>query len=98
MPRLFAVIRTRGPAWNDAVPLEGQAEWAAHAEFMDGLAAEGFVALGGPLEGTRDALLIIRATDEAEIAHRLEPDPWSRNGVLTTGRVSAWQLRLGKLV
>jgi hypothetical protein len=47
--QLFAVIRTRGLAWQVSCPLEGQADWAAHASFMNALANEGFVVLGGPL-------------------------------------------------
>lgn len=97
MERVFAVWRSRGPAWDDSKPLEGQAEWTAHAQFMDGLHDEGFAALVGPLEGTRDALLIVRASSAAEIGARLALDPWSRNGVLTTKQVSPWQLRLGSL-
>jgi len=49
MPQLFAVIRTRGPAWQESRPLEGQADWSGHASFMNSLAKEGFVILGGPL-------------------------------------------------
>jgi len=37
MERLFAVIRARGPAWDDARGLEEQTGWDAHAAFMDGL-------------------------------------------------------------
>jgi len=48
MQKLFAVIRTRGPAWQDSRPLEGQADWASHASFMNALADERFVIPGGP--------------------------------------------------
>ena len=61
MAKLSAVIRTRELAWNHALPLEQQQNWGGHAKFMEALHAEGFVALGGPLEGTSDVLLIIRA-------------------------------------
>src|ERR1017187_6337452 len=76
--RLFAVIRSRGAAWNDSLPLEEQEDWRPHADFMNALHAEGFVVIGGPLEGTRDALLIFRASDADEIASRLEDQhrPW----------------------
>jgi methionyl-tRNA formyltransferase len=57
--RLFAVIRSRGPAWNDSLPLDDQVEWSAHAAFMNGLLDEGVIALGGPLEGTPDVLLVV---------------------------------------
>ena len=97
MERAFAVIRTRGPSWDDTKPLEGQDQWAAHAEFMDRLFVQRFAALVGPLEGTRDALLILRASSAAEIVERLAADPWTANGLLLTKQISPWQLRLGSL-
>ena len=97
MRRLFAVVRSRGPAWSESRPLEGQAEWSAHAAFMNQLLADGFVILGGPLEGTADVLLVIRATGASEIADRLAADPWTRNGLLVVKQICLWQLRLGGL-
>jgi hypothetical protein len=64
---------------------------------MDDLHARGFAALVGPLEGTRDALLILRAASPAEIEDRLAADPWTRSGLLITRQISPWQLRLGSL-
>jgi len=95
--RLFAVIRTRGAAFNDALPLEGQVDWRPHADFMNAMCDEGFVAIGGPLEGTRDVLLIFWASDADEIASRLESDPWSRKNLLRTTQIAPWTLRLGSL-
>jgi hypothetical protein len=95
--RLFAVIRTRGPAWQESRPLEGQPDWPAHAAFMNGLAKEGFVVVGGPLEGTSDTLLIIRATTPDEIRARLAEDPWTTTDLLRVARTAPWQLRLGAL-
>lgn len=97
MAKLFAVIRSRGEAWDDAAPLEGQPDWPAHAAFMNGLAAEGFVLLVGPLEGTRDVLLVARAADERQVRSRLADDPWTRSGLLRTGTVAPWILRIGSL-
>ena len=97
MERLFAVLRSRGPAWDDSKPLEGQDEWAGHAAFMDALFEQRFAVLVGPLESTRDALLIIRASITSEIVERLASDPWTTNGLLITTQVSPWQLRLGSL-
>jgi uncharacterized protein YciI len=97
MERVFAVWRSPGPAWDDSKPLEGQADWAAHAQFMDALHEEGFVALAGPLEEMREALLVVRASSAEEIGERLSLDPWSRNGLLSTRQISPWQLRLGSL-
>jgi hypothetical protein len=64
---------------------------------MDALFDQRFAVLVGPLEGTRDALLILRASSAAEIVERLAADPWTTNGVLIMKQISAWQLRLGSL-
>jgi uncharacterized protein YciI len=97
MQQLFAVIRTRGPAWQDSRSLEGQADWAGHASFMNALAAERFVILGGPLEGTSEVLLVVRAKTPDEIRARLAEDPWARDDLLRVTRVVPWTLRLGSL-
>jgi Sigma-70 region 2 len=78
-------------------PLEEQADWAIHAAFMDTLFDQRFAALVGPLEGTRDALLVVRASSAAEIDERLALDPWTASGLLITRQISSWQLRLGSL-
>ena len=97
MRKLFAVTRTRGPAWNHALLLEQQEDWHAHAKFMNALHAEGFVLLGGPLEGTSDVLLIIRANDGHEIHARLSADSWTSNQLLHIKQIVPWTLRLGSL-
>jgi uncharacterized protein YciI len=95
--QVFAVINTRGPNWNDDKPMEEQGDWRAHADFMNGLLAEGFVLLGGPLVGTRDVLLIVRAQDEADIEARLAEDIWVVKGLLSRRQINPWWLRLGTL-
>jgi hypothetical protein len=75
--QLFAVIRTRGAGWEASRPLERQSDWKGHASFMNALAQEGFVILGGPLEGTPDVLLVVRARAREEILARLAADPWT---------------------
>jgi hypothetical protein len=94
---LFAVIRTRGPAWQHALELEGQPDWADHAEFMDRLAAAGIIVLGGPLEGTSDVLLVMRGESADEVVRQLESDPWTALDLLRIERVAAWTIRLGTL-
>ena len=68
MSRLFAVTRSRGPAWQVERPMEEQEEWRAHAVFMNALHRDGFIVLGGPLDGTPDVLLIARATERLPAA------------------------------
>jgi uncharacterized protein YciI len=94
---LFAVIRTHGPAWTQAAPIETQSIWEAHANFMDDLFHAGFVLLAGPLEGTDGAMLIVRADSSEEVAARLQADPWTASGHLYTTQISPWTLRLGSL-
>jgi len=94
MPRLFAVTRSQGSASDRTRPLEAQSGWRAHADFMNALHKGGFVVIGGPLEGTPDTLLIIRAENAAEIRERLNGDPW-RDDMLKLARVAPWDLRLG---
>lgn len=96
MKQLFAVIRSHGPAWRAGLPLEQQSAWEAHAAFMDGLEAQGFVVLAGPL-GSEDALIVIRASSEDEIKERLSADPWTTMDLLRTTRISSWTLRIGAL-
>ena len=95
--KVFAVIRTRGDAWQSDRRLEEQPEWDAHASFMNGLLKEGSVLLGGPLEESSDVLLIFRANAPEEIRKCLDEDPWTRSGLLRISRISPWTLRLGSL-
>lgn len=97
MQQLFVVVRERGPAWQDSRSMESQADWAAHASFMNALAKEGFVILGGPLEGTSDVLLVIRAKTPDEVRSQLAEDPWAVKDLLRITRVAPWTLRLGSL-
>ena len=93
---LFAVIRTRGPAYRQGLPLEQQEAWQPHADFMNALVDDGFVLLGGPLPEP-DVLLIIRADAADEIEARLAADPWHRMDLLRVKSISPWTLRLGTL-
>jgi uncharacterized protein YciI len=64
---------------------------------MNGLHAEGVVVLGGPLEGTPDVLLIVRAENDEEIERRLEGDSWMQKGFLIVKEIALWNVRLGAL-
>ena len=90
----FAVRRVRGPAWDTAVPMREQAQWAAHAVFMNALAAEGFVILGGPLGSGEEVLLIVDSTSEQVLRARLAADPWSKSGLLDIKSIEPWTILL----
>jgi hypothetical protein len=93
---LFVVTNLHGPAWDPARGLREQAAWDAHAEFMDALVEDGFVALGGPL-GTERALLVVAADSEREVRERLAQDPWVPMDLLGVESVQPWQVLLGEL-
>lgn len=95
--KLFAVVRSYGPAWQVSRSIEQQEAWDSHAAFMNSLQEEGFIVVGGPLEGTSDVLLIVRAETAERIIERLSADPWSARGLLRVSRVAPWNLRLGSL-
>jgi uncharacterized protein YciI len=90
------VIRSRGPAWNAELPMREQAAWPAHAAFMNALASDGVIVLGGPLgDGTR-TLLIIEAPSPEAVHRLLEPDPWTGMNLLTIDSITPWQILLAR--
>jgi uncharacterized protein YciI len=84
-----------GPDWDDARGLREQAGWEEHAAYMDELAEDGFIVLGGPVDLGADAhvLLVVHAEDEDAIRARLAPDPWT-DGVVRIASVSPWSVWL----
>ena len=92
----FVVIRSHGQAWQPNLPMRGQAAWDAHAAFMNGLAADGFVVLGGPLGDGDRTLLIVEAVSPEAVRSRLEPDPWTGMGLLRTDSITPWQILLAR--
>jgi hypothetical protein len=44
----YAVTREPVERWDSSRPMREQDKWDEHAAFMDGLADEGFILLGGP--------------------------------------------------
>jgi uncharacterized protein YciI len=71
-----------------------QQGWDGHAAFMDGLAAEGFIVLGGPIGDGSRFMHVVDAADEEEIRGRLGDDPWERSGQVRTVTVEPWKILL----
>jgi uncharacterized protein YciI len=94
MKRLFVVTRKRGEAWESAKPMSSQVGWPEHATFMDELANNRFVILGGPLDDGDETLLIVDAATEAEIRSTLARDPWSNSGLLELQSIQLWTVLL----
>jgi uncharacterized protein YciI len=94
----FVVIREQGQGWESGRELREQPGWDEHASYMDRLTEEGFVLIAGPVSDggpVHRALQIVNAEDETDIAARLEEDPWTPMGVLSTAAVYRWTILLG---
>lgn len=91
---MFVLIRERGPNWDHARGLREQDAWEEHAAFMEALAEEGFIHLGGPLGDDR-VLHVIVAGGEDEIRDRLAADPWEPMELLRNVSVERWHVLLG---
>lgn len=92
----FAVTREPGEAWEAALSLREQAGWDEHAAFMDGLAEEGFIVLGGPLGDDGKTLLVVDAGNEEEIEARLAEDPWAPMRLLKVTKIERWRILLAR--
>jgi uncharacterized protein YciI len=90
----FAVRLVHGPGWDPSRPIREQDGWDEHAAFMDGLVADGFLVLGGPVGNGEQTLHVIEAADENEVRARLARDPWASAGLLRVGTVESWALWL----
>jgi uncharacterized protein YciI len=90
----YVVTRVPGRAWDRSRGMREQEGWDDHAAFMDGLAEEGFIVLGGPLgDGTR-FLHVVEAKDEREVEARFDSDPWTALALLRVSSIEPWQIRL----
>jgi hypothetical protein len=94
---LFAVTLQRGGPWDWSRGLREQEGFADHAQFMDALVDDGFIVLGGPLEGDREILHAIRAGSEEEVRSRLAADCWHQNGMLSITSIRTWTVLLDGL-
>ena len=96
MADYYLVERAKGPAWDHSRGRRQQAGWDAHAAFMDALAEEGFVVLGGPIgeDDGDNALLVVDAEEEAAIRDRLAEDPWTEDMLMTIESIRPWSVWL----
>jgi uncharacterized protein YciI len=88
----FVVLRERGPRFDNRRGLREQDGWDEHAAFMEQLAEDGFVLLGGVLEDGR-ALHVVEAESEEAVRARVAADPWPED-VLDVRSVTPWEILL----
>jgi uncharacterized protein YciI len=93
----FVVVREPGPAWDGSRPMREQDDWDGHAAFMDGLAEEGFIVLGGPLgDGESRFMHVVDAPSAEEAERRFAEDPWTPIDRLRIASVEPWEVLLAR--
>ena len=93
-PELYVVRLERGGPWDWSRGLREQDGWDEHARFMDGLVTDGFIVLGGPLDGDRETLHVVDAESEEAIRTRFAEDNWAQNGMLSVKSIERWTILL----
>jgi uncharacterized protein YciI len=93
MAVFLVLLRRSGPDYDLARPLEEQSGWLAHAAFMDGLVADGFVILGGPLADEERVAHVVEADSADAVRATLARDPWSDTH-LRIEAIDRWTIRL----
>src|SRR5579875_512886 len=109
---LFAVIRQQGPGWDRSLAMRQQAHWDEHVTYINGVADAGFLVLAGPIsesdapddpttpvgdDRTYRAMLIVEAPTQEAVIDRLEDDPWTVSGALTTKTIERWDVLVGEV-
>ena len=89
----FLVLLRRTGEYDLARPLEEQSGFEAHADFMDGLVADGFLVLGGPLADEVRVAHAVEAESEAAVRATHARDPRSESH-LVVEYVEPWTIRL----
>jgi uncharacterized protein YciI len=91
---LWVVRLSRGGPWDWSRDLREQEGWDEHARFMNSLVEDGFILLGGPLEGDRETLHVVDAATEEAVRARFAEDNWAANGMLSVKSVERWTILL----
>ena len=95
MTEYWIVRRRRGGPWDWSKGLREQAGFDEHAAIMDRWVDDGFILLGGPLEGEKEVVHVIDAPSEEAIHARFDEDNWQQDGTLSTVSVERWTILLG---
>jgi uncharacterized protein YciI len=91
---LYLVRVERGGPWDWSRDMREQDLWDEHASFMNGLVDDGFIVLGGPVDGGREAFHVVDAESEDALRARFAEDPWASNGMLAVTSVERWTILL----
>jgi uncharacterized protein YciI len=91
---LWLVRRKRGGPWDWSRDLREQDGWDEHADIMERWVNEGFIILGGPVEGDKEVVHVIDAASEDAIREKFAEDNWEQDGKLETIAVERWNVLL----
>ena len=69
----------------------------SHRAFNGSLADRGLLLAAGPYVGTHDALIVVRAEDEAGALALLEDDPFNQAGFIAERIPREWSPVIGRL-
>lgn len=93
--RTFAAIVQRTELWEPTREAHEQDGFAAHAAFVAGLQADGFIGMAGLMVPSNEVLFIFLADSEEEIRERMRHDPWQQDGHARLTRVEEIHIRIG---
>ena len=82
-----------GPQWDPSRSMEEQADWLAHASFMDGLVDEASSSSAGRSPTRSSVAHAVEAESEEAIRATLARDPWSDTH-LVIDSIEPWTIRL----
>jgi uncharacterized protein YciI len=94
LTQYWLVRRKRGGPWDFSRDLREQDGFAEHAEIMDRWVDEGFILLGGPVEGEKEVVHVIDSPSEEAIREKFSEDNWEQDGKLSTVSIERWEILL----
>lgn len=75
--------------------LREQPGWEDHASFMDSLAYEGFIRMGGPGGKGPFVHLAVTSGSMKEAVEIFTADPWKASGLIEEVGIENWEILLG---
>ena len=91
MKNIFLALSSAGPNRDFSKDTRRQPFWDEHATFIDQLVADGFILMGGLVDGC-GSLLIVNAENESEVREKMKNDPWFMHGILKLESIKRWQI------
>jgi uncharacterized protein YciI len=94
---IYFVFRDAGENWVPELGPRDQPDFLAHAKFVNDLHSRDIARIGGRLIDDSQFMIAVYADNLEQARDAVEPDPWIKNGVLKTIRITEFQVLLGKI-